>query len=196
MQLVGPAFMDYVMNGRVAGPRSNRHPLDRAAPHGVFPCAGDDRWISIAVVTESEWLGLLEAMSRPAWASAPAFATPVARVRNIDAIHDHVATWTRGFDDRELSATLQRHGVAAAPVLNVADLLTDPHYRARGTFIEVTHPLGFRETIYGGYVKTSGFEPAVRPGPAMGQDNEHVFMGLLGLDDARYRALVESEVIY
>ena len=196
MQLVGPAFMDYVMNGRVAGPRSNRHPLDRAAPHGVFPCAGDDRWISIAVVTENEWRGLLDAMGGPSWAAAPPFATPESRVRNIDAIHERVAAWTRAFDDHELASTLQRHGVAAAPVLNIADLLSDPHYRARGTFIEVTHPLGFRETIYGGYVKTSGFDPAIRPGPAMGQDNEHVFKGLLGLDDARYRALVESEVIY
>ena len=40
-------------------------------------------------------------------------------------------------------------------MLNVADLLHDPHYRARGTFVEVEHPLGFRETIYGAYVKTS-----------------------------------------
>jgi benzylsuccinate CoA-transferase BbsF subunit len=196
MQLVGPAFMDYTMNGRVAGPRSNRHPLDRGAPHGVFQCAGEDRWISIAVITESEWLGLLDAMGRPAWANDADFATAESRVRNIAKLHEQVAAWTRDLDDRELAAKLQRHGVAAAPVLSVADLLSDPHYRARGTFIEVTHPLGFRETIYGGYVKTSGFEPAVRPGPAMGQDNERVFRGLLGLDEQRYRSLVESEVIY
>jgi len=196
MQLVGPAFMDYAMNGRVAGPRGNRHPLDRGAPHGVFPCAGDDRWISIAVVTVAEWLGLLDAMDRPSWAVGPAFVTSEARIRNIDALHERIAAWSRSFDDHELASRLQRHGVAAAPVLSVADLLSDPHYRARGTFIEVTHPLGFRETIYGGYVKPSGFDPAVRPGPAMGQDNEHVFKELLCLDDARYRALVESEVIY
>jgi len=196
MQLVGPAYMDYVMNGRVAGPRGNRHPLDRGAPHGVFPCAGEDRWISIAVITEEEWLGLLEAMGRPSWAAEPRFTSREGRVTDIDALHEHVAAWTQEADDRELAARLQRHGVAAAPVLSVADLLSDPHYRARGTFIEVTHPLGFRETIYGGYVKTSGFEPAVRPGPAMGQDNDYVFKELLGLEDARYRQLVESEVIY
>ncbi len=86
--------------------------------------------------------------------------------------------------------------MAAAPVLNVADLLNDPHYRARGTFIEVRHPLGFRETIYGSYVKTSRTEADVRPGPAIGQDNEHVFRELLGLSQERYRQLVEDEVIY
>jgi benzylsuccinate CoA-transferase BbsF subunit len=86
--------------------------------------------------------------------------------------------------------------VAAAPVLNVADLLHDPHYRARGTFIEVRHPLGFDETIYGAYVKTSRTEAKVRTGPIIGQDNEHVFRELLGMPEARYRQLVEEQVIY
>ena len=87
-------------------------------------------------------------------------------------------------------------GVAAAPVMNVADLLEDPHYRARGSFVEVRHPLGFEETIYGAYVKTSGFEANVRPGPAIGQDNEYVFKELLGVSDERYRRLVDEKVIY
>ena len=196
MQMVGPAFMDYALNGRVAGPMGNRHPLAAAAPHGVFPCAGDDRWISIAVGDDAEWRGLVVAMDDPEWARAAQFAGTDDRVRNLDALHEKLATWTAAFDDRELAARLQRHGVAAAPVLNVADLLHDPHYRARGTFIEVRHPLGFDETIYGAYVKTSRTEAKVRTGPIIGQDNEHVFKELLGMPDARYRRLVEEQVIY
>jgi benzylsuccinate CoA-transferase BbsF subunit len=196
MQMVGPAFMDYAMNGRVAGPMGNRHPLAAAAPHGVFPCAGDDRWISIAVGDESEWRGLVTAMNDAEWARASEFSTIDERVRNIHALHERLAAWTAGFDDRELAERLQRHGVAAAPVLNVADLLHDPHYRARGTFIEVRHPLGFDETIYGAYVKTSRTEAKVRTGPIIGQDNEHVFRELLGMPEARYRQLVEEQVIY
>lgn len=196
MQMVGPAFMDYALNGRVAGPKGNRHPLDAAAPHGVFPCAGEDRWISIAVSTEQEWDGLRTAMGAPDWAQRAEYATAVARLQHIDALHEQLAVWTRTFDDYGLAELLQRHGVAAAPVLNVADLLRDPHYRARGTFIEVQHPLGFRETIYGAYVKTSRSEPNVRPGPRMGQDNEVVFKQLLGMPDDRYRQLIEAQVIY
>jgi benzylsuccinate CoA-transferase BbsF subunit len=196
MQMVGPAFMDYAMNGRVAGPIGNRHPLAVDAPHGVFPCAGEDRWVSIAVTTETEWEGLVGAMGHPVWATAPEFATAADRVRSQDALHERIAAWTRGQDDRALAALLQRHGVAAAPVLNVGDLLQDPHYRARGTFVEVTHPLGFRETIYGAYVKTSRTEPRIEPGPRMGRDNEHVFRELLGLSEERYRELVTAQVIY
>jgi benzylsuccinate CoA-transferase BbsF subunit len=91
---------------------------------------------------------------------------------------------------------LQKHGVAAAPVANIADLLNDPHYRARGTFIEVQHPLGFKEMIYGSYVKMSRTQPRVRPGPYMGQDNDYVFRELLGLSEERYRQLKEEEVIF
>lgn len=196
MHMVGPAFMDYAMNGRVAGPIGNRHPRGAAAPHGVFPCAGDDRWISIAVLRPEEWEGLVAAMNHPEWAGDADFATPERRVANIRVLHENLAAWTADFDDRELAETLQSHGVAAAPVLNVADLLHDPHYRDRGTFVEVEHPLGFRETIYGAYVKTSRSEARVRPGPAIGQDNEAVFKGLLGLSESRYRELVEREVIY
>ena len=196
MQMVGPAFMDYAMNGRVAGPKGNRHPVDAAAPHGVFPCAGDDRWISIAVATEQEWTGLLAAMGNPAWAAAAEYTTLVARLKNIDTLHEQLAAWTRASDDYALAERLQRHGVAAAPVLNVADLLRDPHYRARGTFIEAQHPLGFRETIYGAYVKTSRTEADVQPGPRMGRDNDFVLKQLLGVTEERYQQLVEQQIIY
>lgn len=194
MQMVGPAYMDYALNDRVGGPKSNEHPLAAAAPHAVFPCAGDDRWISIAVQTDAEWLQLLEAIGSPEWASE--FASLAQRLDKIDSLHAHIAAWTAGFDDRELADTLQAAGVAAAPVLNVGDLLEDPHFKDRGTFIEVEHSLGFKETIYGAYVKNSGYEAAVSPGPVIGQDNERVFKGILGMEDERYQQLVRDEIIY
>ena len=72
----------------------------------------------------------------------------------------------------------------------------EPHVQASGTYVEVTRPLGFKETIYGSYVKSSKFEAAVRPGPMIGQDNDHVFKELLGLPEDRYRDLIAREIIY
>lgn len=194
MQMIGPLFMDRVFNGRVAGRVGNRHPLGAAAPHGVFPCRGEDRWISLAVCTQEEWRGLVEAMGQPDWARA--YITLEHRLREIEALHTRIALWTSQYSDRELAERLQGHGVAAAPVLDVADLLTDPQYAARKTFIEVSHPLGFRETIYGAYIKTSRSVVDVRPGPIIGQDNDHVFREILGLSEHRYRQLIADEVIY
>jgi benzylsuccinate CoA-transferase BbsF subunit len=196
MQMGGPAFMDYFFNGRSPGPSENRHPLEAAAPHGVFPCAGDDRWIAIAVLTDAEWDSLVEAMGKPQWALAPEYSTAAGRIAAIDAIHEQISQWTAEQDDYEIAAALQGRGVPATPVLNVADLLSDPHYKARGTFVEVQHPLGFMETIYGAYVKMSRSPARVRPGPVIGQDNEHVLKGLLGIVDAEYDRLVAEQVIY
>ncbi len=196
MQMVGPAFMDYALNGRSAGALGNRHPRAMAAPHGVFPCAGEDRWIALAVTSDDAWRALVAAMDAPAWATAPELTTLAGRRAAIDALHERIAAWTAAHDDYQLAHRLQAAGVAATPVLNVADLLRDPHWRARGTFIEVTHPLGFTETIYGAYVKTSRSRIDVQPGPRIGQDNERVLKGILGLDDTRYHALVEAQTIY
>jgi benzylsuccinate CoA-transferase BbsF subunit len=91
---------------------------------------------------------------------------------------------------------LQARGVAATPLLDIVDLSDDPHFRARGTFVELENPQGFRETVYAPYVKMSRSHPVARPGPMIGQDNERILKGLIGLSDARYAELVEQQVIY
>ncbi len=196
MQLMGPAFMDLAFNGRVAGPRSNLHPQDAAAPHGVFPCQGDDRWISIAVADDQEWANLVAAMGAPEWARKPQFETLQGRLDNIDPLHSALSDWTGQQDDYKLAEILQKAGVAAAPVLNISDLLSDPHYKARNTFVEVEHPLGFKETVYGNYVKTQHAEAPLATGPVMGQDNEYVFKDLLQMPQTRYDKLVADQVIF
>jgi benzylsuccinate CoA-transferase BbsF subunit len=196
MQMVGPAYMDYLFNGRSGTPKGNEHPTAAMAPHGVFPCSGDDRWIAIAVAGDSEWAALVEAMGRPEWAADAALGTSDGRLRAIDRIHEAIAAWSRSLDAHALAERLQAAGIAASPVLKVADLLQDPHYRARGTFIEVTHPLGFRETIYGPYVKLSRTPAEVRPGPAMGQDNDRAFLEILALPADEYQRLKDERVIF
>ena len=195
MQLVGPMFLDYTMNGRIAGPIGNRHPAAAMAPHGIFPCRGHDRWIAIAVATDAEWQALAGALGDEAWARDPELAKRAGRFAQIERLHSQLAAWTRFLDRDALAARLQALGVAASPVCDVSDLLDHPHYRARQTFVEVDHPLGFRETIYGAYVKCSRTQPEIRPGPSIGQDNDFVFRELLGLSEERYRELVARGVI-
>jgi len=112
MQMIGPAFMDFVMNGRSAGPIGNRHPLGAGVPHGVFPCRGEDRWISIAVFTDEEWRGLAAAMGNPEWTGTAHYASAAARLENIVTLHEQLAAFTAAHDDYALAADLQRRGVA------------------------------------------------------------------------------------
>lgn len=193
--LIAAAFLDHGLNGRVGTPLGNRHPLGQAAPHGVFPCAGDDRWIAIVVEDEAEWRALVAAVDAD-WIRADAFATQAARRANLAALHARLADWTRGQEMRPLAERLQTRGIAATPVLDIVELERDPHFRARGTFVELDNPQGFRETVYAPYVKMSRSAPIARPGPMLGQDNDRILKGLLGLDEARYAELVAKQVIY
>ena len=135
-------------------------------------------------------------MGRPEWSLTPEFETAEARSQNILSLHERISEWTSGCDKHELTQRLQAAGVTAAPVLGVAELLGDPHFKARDTFIEVDHPLGYSETIYGAYIKMSRSRPIIKPGPYIGQDNDTVFRDILGLPEERYQALIESQVIY
>ncbi|MBK7951666.1 MAG: CoA transferase [Deltaproteobacteria bacterium] len=193
--LIAPAFMDYMLNGRVGGPLGNRHPLAQAAPHGVFPCDGDDQWIAIVVEDDAEWRALAAAIDAD-WARADAFATRAGRIAELDALHARLADWTRPQVMRPLCEKLQARGVAATPVLDVPGLANDPHFAARGTFVELENPQGFRETLYAPYVKMSRSATRARPGPMIGQDNDRILKGLLGLSESRYAELVEKQVIY
>jgi benzylsuccinate CoA-transferase BbsF subunit len=176
-------------NGEVVRRAGNRDPS--AAPHGVYPCAGEDAWIAISVGSDAEWEALVAALGGPAWAREPAFATATARAANADALDARLSDWTRGFGAYALAARLQQEGVAAGPVQNVPELLRDPQLAERRHFVRVEHPVlgslfversGFRLSEDAG-----GFE---RPGPLLGEHTEEVLGGILGLSRAEIEELV------
>jgi len=196
LQMAGQAFMEWFLNGRDYGPMENRHPTGAAAPHGVFPAAGDDRWIAIACYTDEEWRRLVAVMGNPEWARDPRYDTAPGRVADTDVIHAFISEWTAARDDRGLAALLQESGVAATPVLTVADLFWDPHYRERGTWIEQVHPVEGRGWGYGAYVKMSETSLHTGVGPWIGDSNEYVFKELLLMPPERFDDLVARRVIY
>ena len=90
---LGEAFADYTMNGRVPTTLGNRHPT--MAPHGAYPCAGEDEWLAVSVSTDDEWRGLCAAMDRADLAADLRFATVLARWKHQDEIDAEIAAWTR-----------------------------------------------------------------------------------------------------
>ena len=98
-------------NGRRMGSRDKYH-----APHGVYPCAGEDEWVAIDVGGEEEWDAFRAALGDPDWAREPRFADLLARHANQDELDEHIADWTRRRSKSEVTATLQGAGVAAGAV--------------------------------------------------------------------------------
>ena len=121
---MAPLLLDYTLNGRERDRMGNRHPA--AAPHGVYPCRGEDRWCTIACQTDAEWEALCRVMGSPPWSSEDRFATLLGRKAHEDELDSLVSLWTEGWDAYDLMRTLQQAGVPAGVVQTTQDLFDDP----------------------------------------------------------------------
>lgn len=120
--------------GVVPGRLGNR--IAYAAPRGAYPTS-DGRWIGISGSSDSVARRVLEAIGHPELADDPRFATNEARVSNAALLDGLIEAWTSAHSLAEAMATLERHQAAAAPILDIEQILADPQYRARGTLARV-----------------------------------------------------------
>ena len=191
---VPEALMEYALKGRVRRAAGNDHPL--MAPHGVYRCAGEDRWVAISVYRDAHWDALLSAMGDPDWAADARFSDSPGRRRHRHLIDHHLAEWTRTRDPITLMAILQERRVPAAAVHDAAEHAQDPHWIERG-FYQPTRLEG-----YGEYpLPTSpwildGQRLGVRlPPPRLGQHDGELYSRLLGLSDPEIEELRREEYL-
>jgi crotonobetainyl-CoA:carnitine CoA-transferase CaiB-like acyl-CoA transferase len=196
MTMLPEAFADFNMNGRDRGRRGNRD--DWMVPHNVYRCAGDDQWAAIAVNSEDEWRALCHALGRPEWLTDPRFVDHQCRKTNEEALDTLIEAWTSQRSPLEVMHTLQAAGVAATPVYNTEGLCTDPQFQHRRYTVPITHPVTGTipaAGIPGLYSALPREALQYTPAPRLGQHNEEVFGGLLGLSDAEIARLKEEQVI-
>ena len=192
---MGHALMDITMNQRDAVRQGNRD--EAMAPHGVFPCRGDDAWVTIAVGGDREWEALKGAMGNPAWADADDYGDAFLRWRNQDALEQHLSEWTRILTAESVTGLLQAAGVAAFPSLSADQLLDDPHLTERNAFPVVTHVTKGQQRAVAPPWRFSRTPAAVdRWTPDLGEHNREVFCGLLGMDEAELNNLQEAQVVW
>ena len=169
------------------------------SPHNVYPCAGSDRWIAIAVANDSEWTALKRAMGDPAWARDARFDVAQSRWQHRHELDKQLATWTATQDDKALMASLQAQGICAGAVLTAADLVSDPHLRQRGFLQEYEREgsptVGIR-TYAGRPFRVPGVPMAIRHTARMGEHNNAVLQEVAGLSASEISALAEQNVIY
>jgi crotonobetainyl-CoA:carnitine CoA-transferase CaiB-like acyl-CoA transferase len=186
---LGPLLLEFAATGEEP-PRLGNRERDRA-PHGCFPCRGEDRWCVVCVENEAEWETLRELMGRPAWAFEERFATMASRVRNVEDLETRVAEWTRGCEDSEVMEACQRAGLASGVVQSAEDLFVrDPQLAERGFFERIPH---FKK----GFVMASGLGLGLtgtpgrttHAGSSVGHDNDYVFREIVGLPDSEVRRL-------
>ncbi len=188
------AFLDYFANGHVAAPTGNRDA--NAVPQGCYPCLGHDAWCVVSCSTEAQWSALAQLLGGDDLALASHFATAAARWQRHDELDDLISAWTRQHTPHQAMHILQSAGVPAGAVQTGEDLWRDPHLRMRDFIIAIAHPEPGPLEHPGITVRLHDTPGQVqRPAGRLGEDNEVVFRGLLGLTADEFARLVEEGVI-
>ena len=192
---MGVGLMEYEMTGSVMSPKGNYDPV--MAPYGNYPCQGDDAWVSIAVRTDEEWEGLKVVMGKPDWCEEPSFESRYSRLDNRVALDGNLAAWTRKRTAEDITELLQANGVAALPVMGAEDRLFNPHFRERGLYSDIEHPSLGIEPIYNIMWNLEQTPPSIRRhAPLLGEHNQQVFGGLLGMEKEDLARLEEDQVLW
>ncbi len=191
------ALLDWTVNGRVQPRAGNEDPA--MSPHGCYPCAGDDRWIAIAIDNDAAWQALCRVMRRADWAADGRYADVLSRITHRAELDRMLAFETRQHNNQALMAQLQAKGVAAGAVMDSKDLLFNEHLEAR-EFYEVIehHPAtGMPPLPYAGRPWKLSGTPAIDPkaAPIMGEHNQTLLGELLGRTDAQVAELAEADII-
>jgi crotonobetainyl-CoA:carnitine CoA-transferase CaiB-like acyl-CoA transferase len=189
LHFLAPAILDYTVNGNVTTRAGNR---DRElAPHGVYPCAGTDRWVAIAARDERDWRALCEALGAPALAADPRFANAAARHTRAEELDVVLAGLTAPLAMQEVERRLQAAGVPASGVYNSPEAAADPQLAHRGHFVTVAHPAKGRAVVEAPRFRLSRTPGhALGPAPSFGDSTQWVLETLLGYDDERIAELV------
>jgi len=185
LTLHGPAILDWTVNKRPmrreGQPDSNRHNWPAMAPHGIFPCQGEDNWIAIACENDDQW-EQLGRYSGAEWLNHAEWNSVAGRVQDQAHIEELIAAWTRDHDKMRLAEQLSTRGIAAAAVLKPSERIDqDPNTRAFGLWPEVSHSAMGRVEVDGQPVHFSRTDWDIsQGGPCLGEHNEQVLTGLLG----------------
>ena len=199
--LTAPTVLDWSANGRGWRRIGNRSPYRPAAPHGAYPCAGEDRWVAIACFDEAAWAALCRVAERPGWREDPRFATLAARLAHQDALDAEVGARTRGLDAYDVMLRLQAAGVPAGVCQTAEDRCErDPQLAALEWLTEVTGTKIGRWPVAELPMKLSA-TPAyaggiiARGAPGYGEDNHAILGELLGCSRHEVDALADEGVV-
>ena len=189
------ALLDYQMNGNEPVPLGNR---DRnLAPHGVYRCAGDDRWIAVEVHTSEQWRSLCEVIRRADLGSDSSLDSVEGRKAREDELDRAIGAWTAELEDAEAFHILQRAGVPCGLSLDMGRLHAEPQLNEGGYLKPIEHPDGTERilpTLPWRFDGSPDFQ--LGPAPELGHDSGYVYSELLGLSGSEIEALTEERVIY
>lgn len=168
------------------------------APHGVYATANEDRWLTVAVRNDEEWMALLAVLEQENYANDARFDSVIARRENSAQLDELMTQWLASCEAEATAVALQNAGVCAHVSWSTKDIAEDPHLHAREALVKVDDPSNPDRLAVGSPAVFSKAEGVgIRRGtPELGQDEDYVFGELLGLSSEQRADLEAREVIY
>jgi benzylsuccinate CoA-transferase BbsF subunit len=192
--VLGTTYLETSVNGDDPQPKGNHYAV--AAPHGCYPCQGEDRWCVISVRDDEEWRAFCRVIGRAELISDARFTSLDLRLKQRAELDIIVHEWAQARTAEEVMAKLQAAGVPAGVVQTGADLLKDGQLRQRNYFASFADSLiGPFEIPRSGIVFRGMSEESLRLPNRFGADNEQILSELLGYDNATIEQWGREEIL-
>lgn len=181
LQVMESLVPEYMISGHIR--KRTGSVLEAVAPSNVYPCS-DGEYL-IGANQDAVFGRLCAAMGMPELASDPRFVGHVERGRHQRELDALIADWTRGHTVAEVEAAMIAHSVPAGVIYRAPEMLDDPHFAAREALVEVDSPRWGRFKMQNAFPRLSATPSRVRSlaPAAIGQDNDAVYRGLLGMGE-------------
>lgn len=187
------ALLSYTSTGAVRERSGNRNPA--LVPASDFDTA-DGRRVAVHAGTNPLFKRLMAVLGRPELVDDPRFATRGARAENPDYLYTIIGEWSAGLSADEAVEILSDAGIPASPIMNIADIAADPHYRERGTIVDVEDPDFGKISMVAPLPHLSDTPGRIETlGCALGAHTDEFYRDLLGLGAQDLDELRSARVI-
>src|SRR5690242_1747565 len=184
--MIGAHLMEAASSGKNPEPIGNISVS--VAPHGCYPCLGEDRWCVIAAENEQQWAALARIIGS-GMTGDRRFATIAERLNNRDALDAMIGSWTKTKEAFALRDQLQGAGIPCGVVQTGEDLVNDPHLQQRGFIVAVDNPRLGRVVLPNFPLQFTNAKLTRRwEFPVLGRDTETVLRDVVGYDEATIAA--------
>jgi len=169
--------------------------LPNVAPSNVYPTL-DGEMILLAANQDTVFRRLAKVMNDEELVTDERFATHSARGKYMVELDDIIAAWTSTSEADSLLDRLHDEGVPAGRIFRAKDMFADPHFAAREAIVRIAHPEIGQLAMHNVFPRLSESPGAVRwAGPSLGEHNEEIYRGLLGLTEDKLAALATAGII-
>ena len=191
--MIGANLMEAASTGKNPEPIGNMSLS--VAPHGCYPCKGEDRWCVIAAETEAQWSALANILGGDV-AGNPSFATNAARLQAREALDKTISAWTGTRDAFAVRDQLQKAGIPCGVAQTGEDLVNDPQLKERGFIVEVDNPRLGKVVLPNFPLHFTNAKLTRRwEFPVLGKDTEAVLRDVVGYDAATIAAHKQDGVL-